>query len=179
MNIDECYYLGYTSKVHGKEGEIIIKLDVDFPEEYKKLESVLIQLNKTDNSLIPFFISNTHLNNNDSIRVKIDDINTVDEAKALIGKEIYLPLSSLPKLTGNKFYYHEVINFKVTDTNLGEIGSITKILDYPTQAIFEITNPQGNEILVPIIDEVIVSVDRENKNITVTTPEGLVELYLE
>lgn len=179
MNINECYYLGYTSKVHGKQGELIIKLDVDFPEEYKKLESVLIQMNKTDNSLIPFFINKTHLNNDDSVRVKIEDINTVDEAKALIGKEVYLPLSSLPKLTGNKFYYHEVINFKVTDTNLGEIGTITKVLDYPTQAIFEITNPQGKEILIPIIDEVIVSVDRENKNITVITPEGLVELYLE
>jgi 16S rRNA processing protein RimM len=179
MNIDECYYLGYTSKVHGKQGELVIKLDVDFPEEYKTLESVLIQLNKTDNSLIPFFISNSQIQNKNELRIKIDDINAIPEAKALVGKEVYLPLNTLPKLTGNKFYYHEVINFKVTDTNLGEIGNITKILDYPTQAIFEITNPQGKEILIPIIDEVIVTVDRENKNVTVTTPEGLVQLYLE
>jgi len=179
MNINECYYLGYTSKVQGKQGELIIKLDVDFPEEYKKLESVLIQINRTDTSLIPFFISNTQLQNNGTIRIKIDDINSFDEAKALVGKEVYLPMNTLPKLTGNKFYYHEVINFKVIDTNLGEIGNITKILEYPTQAIFEVLNPNGKEILIPIIDEVIVTVDRENKNITVTTPEGLVELYLE
>lgn len=179
MNIDECYYLGYTSKVHGKQGELIIKLDVDFPEEYKKLESVLIQLNQKDNSLIPFFITNTQLQNNQSIKVKIDDIDTVDQAKLLVGKEVYLPLNTLPKLTGNKFYYHEVIGFKMIDTKLGDIGTLTIILDYPTQAIFGITNPQGKEILIPIIDEVIVTVDRDNKTITINPPDGLVELYLQ
>lgn len=37
MNIEECFYLGYTSKVHGKQGELIAKLDVDNPEKYNKL----------------------------------------------------------------------------------------------------------------------------------------------
>src|SRR3990172_3619132 len=103
MNIEACYYLGYTSKVHGKQGELIIHLDVDFPEEYKNLESVLIRMNKQDNSLIPFFISNSQLLNNGTLKIKIDDINTVDQAKALVGKELFLPLDSLPKLTGNQF----------------------------------------------------------------------------
>ena len=80
MNIEACYYLGYTSKVHGKQGEIIIKLDVDDPEEYNNLESVLIQLNKKDNSLIPFFLSNTQVQNNGTLRIKIEDVDSVDEA---------------------------------------------------------------------------------------------------
>lgn len=178
MNIEECYYLGYTSKVHGKQGEIIIKLDVDSPSDYQNLESVLIQLNKKDNILIPFFLESAHVQNNGTLRIKIEDINTVDEAKQLVGKSTYLPLASLPKLTGNKFYYHEVIGFSVTDTNLGELGTIQKVLDYPTQAILEVINKDDKEILIPITDEVIIDVDRTKKNISVTTPEGLVDLYL-
>ncbi len=179
MNIEACYYLGYTSKVHGKQGELIIKLDVDYPEEYNKLESVLIQLNKKDNSLIPFFLSNAQVQNNGTLRIKIEDVNTVDEAKLLVGKSVYLPLDTLPKLTGNQFYFHEVKDFTVTDTNLGLIGTIKQVLEYPSQSVFEIVNADGKEILVPITDEVVIDVDRENKNVTVTTPEGLVELYLE
>ncbi len=179
MNIEECYYLGYTSKVHGKQGEIIIKLDVDFPEEYKNLESVFIQLNKKEISLIPFFISNCQLQNNNTIRIKIEDVNDISTAKPLIGKEVYLPLTTLPKLVGNKFYYHEVSGFKITDTQLGEIGILKQVLDYPTQAIFEVINKDNIEILIPITDEIIVNVDRANKTIEVKAPDGLIDLYLE
>lgn len=178
MNIEECYYLGYTSKVHGKQGDIIIKLDVDRPEEYKKLESVLIRMNKKDNALIPFFIQQTQVQNNGTLRIHIDDINTVEEAKQLIGKETYLPLNTLPVLTGNKFYYHEIKDFLVVDTNLGEVGIIQKVLDYPTQAIFEIVNNDNKEILIPITDTIVINVDRDKNTITVTTPEGLIDLYL-
>ncbi len=179
MNLDECFYLGYTSKVHGKNGEITIKLDVDFFEECKKLESVFIQLNKTDTSLIPFFISQSHFQNNGTLRVKFDDVNGIADAKPLIGKGVYILKTALPKLGGNQFYHHEVANFKIIDTNYGEIGELQQILNFPKQAIFEVLHATGKEVLIPIAEDIIKTVDRENKTITVTTPDGLIELYLE
>jgi 16S rRNA processing protein RimM len=179
MNIEACYYLGYTSKVHGKKGELIIKLDVDFPEEYTNLESVFIQMNKKDNSLIPFFISNSQLLNNGTLKIKIDDIYSYEDAKSLVGKELYLPLNTLPKLSGTKFYYHEVINFEVIDSIKGNIGKIKQVLEYPHQAIFEVINSNNQEILIPVTDQIITKVDRKNKTIDITTPEGLIDIYLE
>lgn len=179
MNIEECFYLGYTSKVHAKQGELVIKLDVDSPERYKKLESVLIRMHKQDDSLIPFFITQTHLNNDGSLRIKIDDVNTVEQAKELVAKEIYLPLTQLPPLTGNKFYYHEVIGFEVIDTEKGNIGKISNVLDHPTQAILEIIHSSQKEILIPITDESIIALNREQKQIHVKAPEGLIDVYLD
>ena len=179
MNLDACYYLGYTAKSHGKNGELVVKLNVDSPEEYQNLESVFIQLNEKDKTLIPFFLSSAQVQNNGTLRIKIEDINTVDASKKLIAKSLYLPLDSLPKLTGNKFYYHDVIDFTVIDKEKGEVGKITKVLDYPTQAIFEIHNNNQKEILIPITDEIIQSVDRKNKIISVNAPEGLIDIYLE
>lgn len=178
MKIEECYYLGYTSKAHGKEGELIIKPDVDSPEEYTKLESVFIQINKKDNVLVPFFITNSILLNNGTLRFKIDGVDSIEEAKNLLGKEVYLPLSLLPVLKGNKFYYHEIIGFTVIDNEKGAIGKITNVLNYPQQDIFEIRN-NTSEILIPITDKVIENVDREKKIITVSAPEGLIDLYTE
>ena len=178
MNIEACYYIGYTSKVHGKQGELTIKLEVDFLEECKKLESVFIQFNKTDTSLIPFFISNSQLQHNGTLRVKIDDVDDISEAKPLVAKGVYIPISSLPQLSGNQFYHHEVTNFKIIDVNLGEIGQLSQILNYPKQAIFEVINTDHKEILIPIADDIIVTVDRANQTIEVNAPDGLIDLYL-
>jgi len=179
MNIEECFYLGYTSKVHGKQGELIAKLDVDNPEKYNKLESVLVRLNKNDNSLIPFFISHAQVLNNGTVKLKIDDINDVVQAELLVGKELFLPLTKLPKLSGNKFYYHEVIGFQVIDKVKGNIGEIFNVLEFPQQAVLEIKNAQEKEILIPITDQIIKTVDRAEKTITIETPEGLIDIYLE
>ena len=179
MNIEACYYIGYTSKVHGKQGELIVKLDVDFLEECKKLESVFIQMNKKDTSLIPFFISKSHLQNNGTLLIKIDDVDDTTGAKLLVGKGVYMINSSLPKLSGNQFYHHEVADFKIIDINFGEVGQLHQILNFPKQAIFEVINNDEKEILIPVADDIIVNVDRANKTIEVNTPDGLIDLYLE
>jgi len=179
MNLDACFYLGYTSKVHGKQGELNITLDVDFLEECKKLESVLIQMNKTDTSLIPFFISKAQIQNNGTLKVKLDDVDEISTAKPLVGKSVYIPTNVLPKRNGNQFYHHEVINFTIIDSKYGEVGKLNQVLNYPKQAIFEVINAGDKEILIPVAEDIIDNVDRENKTITVTTPDGLIDLYLE
>ncbi|MFB0925904.1 MAG: ribosome maturation factor RimM [Vicingaceae bacterium] len=179
MNLDECHYIGYTSKVHGKQGELIIKLDVDFLEEIQKQESVLIQMNNGDNSLIPFFISKSHFQNDGTLRIKFEDVDDIATAKNLSGKGIYILNTNLPTQTGNDFYHHEVIDFKVIDTNYGEVGTVFHILNQTKQSIFEVINSDDKEIMIPVVDHIINKIDRENKTITVTTPDGLIDLYLE
>ncbi|MEM7379639.1 MAG: PRC-barrel domain-containing protein, partial [Bacteroidota bacterium] len=93
------------------------------------------------------------------------------------GAELYLPLQLLPKLTGNKFYYHEVIGFTLQDSVHGDIGVIKSVNDSASQALFEVEK-DNKQLLIPINDDIITSVDRESKTIFVTTPEGLVDLYL-
>ena len=94
-----------------------------------------------------------------------------------MGAALLLPLSLLPKLTGNKFYYHEIIGFTLLDKVHGGIGQITAVNDTVSQALF-IAKKEDKELLIPITDQIITKVDRENKTIEVTTPDGLVALYL-
>jgi 16S rRNA processing protein RimM len=63
------------------------------------------------------------------------------------------------------------------DSVHGDIGAIKSINDSTSQALFEIEKGD-KELLIPVNDEIITKVDRENKTIFVTTPEGLVDLYL-
>ena len=129
-------------------------------------------------TLIPFFVESSQLHKSELLRVKFEDVDTETDADALIKSELYLPLSFLPELDDDKFYFHEIIGFKVEDTNFGYVGKIKGVNDSTSQSLFEIDR-KGIEILIPMNDEFISKIDKINKTIIVETPEGLIDLYLE
>ncbi|MBL7882453.1 MAG: 16S rRNA processing protein RimM [Bacteroidia bacterium] len=173
MNKNDCFNLGYISKTVGTNGDLLFNLDVDNTKPYSKLESVFFELN---NSLVPFFINKIVLRNNTAV-VSIEGIDSIAKSKEYVGTSLYLPLSFLPPLKGNKFYYHEVIGFEVTDHKHGDIGAVKGVLEFPQQAILQI-NKNDKEILIPIKDEFIITVDRTTKTIKTKAPDGLIDLYL-
>ena len=174
MQKEDCFYLGTIVKKYSFKGELLVKLDTDDPEMLTKMESVFVEQNK---NLIPFFITESSLHKSELLRVRFEEVDTEEEANSMIGSDLYLPLELLPKLSGNQFYYHEVIGFEVIDLEYGPIGVITTVNEQTAQALFEIDH-DGKQILIPIHDEIIKKVDRENKVISINAPEGLIELYL-
>jgi 16S rRNA processing protein RimM len=174
MQKEDCFYLGKIVKKYSFKGEVLVKLDTDQPDIYNNLDAVFIELK---NNLIPFFIERSQLHKSQLLRIKFEDITTEEDANAIMKCELYLPLELLPKLKGDKFYFHEVIGFTVKDVNFGNVGIIKEINDTTSQALFEIDR-DGIEILIPLNDDFIKKLDRENKTIIVETPEGLIDLYI-
>lgn len=174
MRKEDCFYLGKIVKKYSFKGELLAKLDTDEPELYENLDAIFIDLR---GNLVPFFIESSQLHKSDLLRLKFEDVDTEVDADTLIKSDLYLPLDLLPKLEGNKFYFHEVIGFKITDINFGKVGIIKAINDSTAQALFEIDR-NGTEILIPMNNEFIIKVDKPNKTIEVNTPEGLIDLYL-
>ena len=175
MEIEGHFYLGKVVKLFANKGALLVYLDVDDPEDYINLESVFVRMN---NQLIPFFIEDIELRHKNNAVVLFSDVDNPGQASMLLGCQLFLPLNMLPPLTGNKFYYHEIKGFTVTDSSYGPAGIIEEVLDYPHQAVMRILN-QNKEILIPINDEIIVNVDRKNRNLDINAPEGLIEMYME
>lgn len=175
MKKEDCFYLGKIVKKYSFRGELLAKLDTDEPDLYDNLDAIFINLRGT---LIPFFVKSSQLHKSELLRLKFEDVNTEADADALIKTDLYLPLDLLPKLEGNKFYFHEVIGFTVNDNNFGEVGILKSINDSTAQSLFEIDR-DGVEVLIPMNDKFMVKVDRKNKTILLNTPEGLIDLYLQ
>lgn len=175
MKKEDCFYLGKIVSKYSFKGELLAKLDTDEPDLYDDLDAVFLDLR---GNLVPFFIESSQLHKSDLLRIKFEDVDSEADADALIKTELYLPLEMLPKLEGDKFYFHDVIGYAIKDQNFGHVGIITAINDSTAQALFEIDR-NGIEILIPMNDEFIVKVDRKNKTIEVDTPEGLIELYID
>ncbi|EKF54699.1 Ribosome maturation factor rimM [Galbibacter marinus] len=174
MRKEDCFYLGKIVKKYGFKGELLAKLDTDEPELYKDLESVFIALG---DDLVPFFIEKSSLHKSTLLRMRIEDVDDEAAADALLKSELYLPLVMLPKLSGNQFYFHEIIGYTMIDVEFGDVGEITAVNDSGAQPLFEVQKGD-KQILIPISDEFIVRLDRTKREIVVQTPEGLIELYL-
>jgi len=173
MDKKDFYYLGKITKLFGYKGEVIFYFDVDDVTEYRNLDAVFIDVN---GALIPFLIEKLRLHQGSTAVVRIQDVADIDAAQRLINAELYLPLSTLPKLDGKKFYFHEIIGYTVVDAETGVVGVVEEVNDQSAQALLVIKEGY-REVLFPIVDELIDRLDRKEKKIYVRFPEGLLDLY--
>ena len=175
MNIDDCYQLGYIIKKHGLKGEVYAHLDVDEPERYSELESVLVVL-EDNNVLIPFIIEYINIKDHNAI-IKFEEIDDADQAANLRSCQLYLPVELLPELEEDQFYYHEIIGYQVIDEKEGKLGKVINVYEVPNQDLI-VMKYQNKEVLIPVNDEIIIKVDKKEKNILTQLPAGLLDIYL-
>lgn len=174
MEKEHCYELGFVSKTQGYKGVLILFLDVDFPESYRNLESVYVEQN---NKLIPFFIDSIAILHKGFARVKFEDLDSEEDALALVKHKLYLPEKLLPNLKSDQFYFHEIVGYTVIDDNFGEVGKVIEAIEFPS-------NPQllvahgDKEVFVPISDNFYKGIDKKKKEIFVSLPDGLIEVNL-
>jgi len=170
--MNDYFYLGVITKTFGYKGQVFVYLDTDEPEKYKTLEAVFV---KDEDEMLPYMIEDFIYKGANQAIVAFADVNG-EEAKNLVKAELYLPLSFLPPLTGNKFYFHEVIGFDVIDKVKGNIGKCVDFLEMSRQPIMQI-DFNGTEILIPAVDEIFETVNRDNKTISIHAPDGLIDIY--
>ena len=172
MRKEDCFFLGTVVAKYSFKGEVLIKLDTDDPKAYLSLPSFLVD---EDSRLIPYFTTKVQLHKTQLLRVSIEDISSDQEANILIGKSLYLPLDQLPKLADDQFYYHEIIGFEVIDSLQGSIGTIIGVNDRSSQVLLEVEYNR-RQILIPLVEELIQQLDKQQKQLYLTIPEGLLDL---
>jgi 16S rRNA processing protein RimM len=172
MRKEDVFYVGKIAKKFSFKGEVLIYLDTDEPEILTELESVIVEFN---HNLIPFFIEKSSFHKNDYLRVKFEDVDSEADADAILGSDVYLPITLLPELSDNQFYYHEIIGFELIDENSDFRAPIARVNDSNFQVLLEV-DYQNQTILIPLVDEFIIKVDKANKQFIMRLPVGLVNI---
>ena len=175
MQKADCYHLGYIAKLHGFKGEVSFFLDVTDPSEYSSLNKVFIDIY---GYLTPFFIKSFQLKPRGFAAVKFEGVDSENDALPLLRKNLYLPLTELPELSGTQFYDHEVVGFEVVDDSFGKVGTLIQIIDLPVNPLIQV-DANGKEVLIPFVKGLIQAVDRQAKVLRVKAPEGLISIYLD
>lgn len=175
MTQDSCYLLGYIVRTHGTAGNVVLFLDVDYPEEYEEMDSVYVEIK---GELVPYFISRFNLQKQNNAIVTFEDVDTIEKAQALVGSSLYLSLDELQELGDEEFYYHEIKGFTVVDQSKGILGIVREVYALNGQDLIAM-DYQGVEVLIPTAEDIVLKADKENRQLFVNLPDGLLDVYLE
>ena len=177
MTLDETYQLGYLIKTHGLRGHLVAHFDVDDVAAYTKLKTVYLTLAGAPTKLVEHHIEKVQPQSGNKVLLKLRGIDRIEEAEPLRGSQLHLPLAALPELEEDQFYFHDVIGFTVVDENMGPLGTVENFYELPQQDMLAMSY-QGQEVLIPVVDELISHADHAKKEIYVNLPDGLLDVYL-
>lgn len=174
MTLSDAFYIGYVTKTRGLKGEL--QLFFEF-EDYLDLDFDVLFL-EVNKKLVPYFVDSIKLQKNSTAYLNLEDVDHIDKAQPLVKKKAYLPNDKMPVRDADDFRYSDLIGFLVIDEHEGEIGHITAVQELPQQFMATV-DFNGQELLFPLNEDLILDIDAEEQIIEVELPEGLVDLYRE
>ena len=174
MTTDDCFRLGTITKTRGLKGELQVFIAFDEPEKLK-LNSLFIEIS---GKLVPYFIKLFKLPQKNVAYLQLEDVDTIEKAAALVKKDILLPNKVKPKKKKSDFGLKDLIQFIAVDVNEGELGEIIEIHEFPQQLIATVSY-KNQEVLFPLNESIIKSIDVVKGVVLVDLPEALLDVYLE
>lgn len=166
---ESCFKIGFIQRTHGLKGELTVVMEEELPEA--GFDAVFVD---QDNRLIPFFIRTISRQGTKAL-MRFEDVDTIEHAKPLIGKSLYLPKSLRPRLGRGEFYDDEIVGFTVTERTLGDLGTVREMVDAGPNKLMSIDYNQ-KEVLIPVNGPFIKSINKTKKTIAVELPDGFVDL---
>ena len=104
--------------------------------------------------------------------VSFKGITNRDQAKTLIGGELFIPKIELPELDEDTYYWHDLIGIKVFTTTEEFLGRIESIIETGSIDVYVVKKDE-KEVLIPALESVVLEIDLEHKRMHVDLPEGL------
>jgi 16S rRNA processing protein RimM len=165
--------LGKITKIHGYDGEVFLVTDSIFPKKIEKTEWVFFIL---EGLPVPFFVSSIKLRSETIALLKLDDIHNSDGILKYIGMDVYIE-EKTKHSTRKQTAAPDINGYTVIDTNHGTLGIAKTVINYSDNYLLQVYKGK-QEILIPVNDEIIGEINDKTKTIQVTTPEGLMDLYI-
>ena len=166
IKADDVYRIGRLGKAHGIKGEITMQVEDDI---FDRTDADYLVL-ELDNIMVPFFIEEYYFKTDTTALIKFEGIDTLERAKEFANVDVYFPRNIKDNNIDSEqgaLSYPMLVGFQVND-----IGKIAYI-DHQTENImFELEDGT----LIPASEELIESIDVPNKQITMTIPEGLLDI---
>ena len=158
--------VGKIINTHGLRGEVKISPWTDSYEDFEEFSRVYT---KTHAELT---VDGVKYQKNNLI-VKFREINSIEEAEKYKNAVLYLPKEELGELPENVYYIADLLDSAVFSETGEKIGILCDVFSTGSNDVYDIRRENAKNLLVPIIDGVVKSVDTEGKKIVIKVPEGL------
>ncbi|MFD0063501.1 ribosome maturation factor RimM [Streptomyces sp. NPDC056690] len=75
----------------------------------------------------------------------------------------------------DEYYDHQLMDLDVVTTDGVEVGRITEISHLPSQDLFIVERPDGSEVMIPFVEEIVTEIDLEEQRAIIDPPPGLID----
>ncbi|HEY8780334.1 MAG TPA: ribosome maturation factor RimM [Mucilaginibacter sp.] len=174
MDTKDHFRIGTILNPKGLKGELHIYADFEGLEAIK-FTTIFIEIS---GKLVPYFVSSIKYLQKNAAYLILEDVDTIEKASVLVKKHIYLPNKLKPKKKKSEFTLMDLVGFTAIDEDEGELGEITDVNEYPKQFIATV-NYKNCEVLFPLNEDIIKSIDVVKGIVLVNLPEGLLDVYLD
>ena len=163
--------VGKIVNTHGLRGEVKIVPWTDSPDIFEKIEYVYVG-NESGERLD---INGIKYQKNNLI-VKFAQINDIDAAQKYKNKIICAQREMLGELPEGTYYIADLIGLNVVTDDGREIGVISDVFNAGSSDIYEVKREGMKNLLLPVIDDVVLKIDLDEKKVTVRMIDGLEDL---
>jgi len=167
---DSYTSVGILRKPHGLSGAFSFMLTRELKSLKKYPPHFFLEVK---GAYIPYFVSSMDLKDIFSGYITLEDVTKLEDAKALVNSELYLDdktIAAFFKKAADEYGF--LIGYTAFDRDT-ELGPVSDILSHPAQILAEI-RVNGTEVLIPIVDDLVIEIDKRKKKIVFDVPEGLI-----
>ncbi len=170
--MNEYIHIGKIVAAHGIGGQIIIEHALGKPINFKGIEAIFVE--KNTESFIPYFISSAVAKTDTLTHLQIEGIHNREATRILISKKVWLPLQEFQQLV-DKTSPLALLGYMVQQEG-ADLGIVQEVIEQPHQLMVTILF-KGQEAYIPLHEESLKGVDHSKKIVSVSLPDGLLDLY--
>lgn len=161
---------GRFQRTHALRGELNALLDIDVAY-LDDGNPVVVDI---DGCLVPFYADSVRPKGSESYLIRLEGVDCVEEAAKFVNKDIFVLKDILREYQdADMVFFSDLVGFTVEDVDMGTLGKVVSVDDSTANVLLYVKSPDGDEIIVPAPDDLIVEIDTENKIIRMNLPEGL------
>ena len=167
------YKMGKLVAVFGLKGEMVLKHALGKKSSLKGLAAIFIEEKKE--SFLPWFVESAKIKSDEDVYVKLEGIDSREAAMKLMQKEVWIPEADFKKLAA-KSAPASILGYTIIDDGK-PLSEILEVIEQPHQLLCRLEMNE-KEVLIPLNEQTIGNIDHKKKQVNVSLPEGLLEIYL-
>jgi 16S rRNA processing protein RimM len=170
--LSDLILVGRVARAHGNKGQVIVNPETDFPRDRFAEGNVLVV--DHGGQQVERRIASVRFQQGRPI-LALEGVETMNDAEALAGAELKVPVTALAPLPGGTYYRHDLVGCEVRTKDGQVVGTVTDV-EGPLERSRLVVARTGGELLVPMVDKICIEVDPGAKRIVIDPPEGLLDL---
>jgi 16S rRNA processing protein RimM len=164
--------IGKVQATHGIRGQLRVVPFAGDASSISALEKVALKSPAGTLEEFPVVSAKAH---GKRVLLTLKPFDNINQVLHLVGREIYAERAALPALPEDEFYWTDLIGLTVVTEEGETLGELAEIIETGSNDVYAVRK-DGREVLIPALSDVVLAVDLNAGRMTVSLPEGLLDL---